>query len=137
MCGSDGRSQEVEWTQNQVPLTQFLAEMIFSPNKVPSSTIELTVNKRDDLSGPSTNIPQSRSGTRSGIREHWDSSGGSAGETLRRLRGSLSSLGSALGSSFRSGRGVSNGGPPGEELGLPEDGTRGRDRHSECDWQKT
>ena len=120
--------EEVQWAINQVPITQFLAKTIPSPTKASSSTIELTINKRDDLSGPSTNIPQSRSGT----LEHRGSSGGGAGEALRSLRCSLSSLGS----SFRGGRGVSDRGPPGEELRLPQDGTRGRDRHSECDWQK-
>lgn len=91
----------------------------------------LTINKGDDFSGPSTNLPQGGTGVLSGTGDGGTRGGGNLGETLRGLgggrRGTLTGLGGSLGG----GGGVPDSGSPDEELRLPKDGTGRRSGHLE------
>lgn len=81
----------------------------------------LTVNEGDDLAGGSTDLAQGTGGVGDGR------AGGSRdlGESLRSLGGRRRSGLTSLGGSLRGGGSVSDGGSPGQELRLPQDGTGG------------
>lgn len=81
------------------------------------------IDESDDFSGPSTNLPQSTADALGGIRKSGTSGGCDTRETSRCLGGSRGCSLASLLSRLRGGGGVSDSGPPGQELRLPKNGT--------------
>jgi hypothetical protein len=88
-------------------------------SKLSEERVFLTVDERDDLAGGTTDLAQ---GTGS-VGESRTGGGSDLGQTLRSLGGSRGGSLSGLGGSLRGGRSVSDGGSPGQELRLPQNGT--------------
>lgn len=82
----------------------------------------LTVDERDDLADGTANLAQGSGG----ITDGRTSGSGGLGETLL-------SLGSSLAGLLGVGRGVSDGGSPGQELRLPQHGTGGSGHVGDCE----
>jgi hypothetical protein len=92
------------------------------------SSVSLTIDERDDLAGGSTDLAQGTGGVGHGRA----SGSGDLGQTLRGLGGSRGSSLTGLRGSLRGGRSVSDGGSPGQELRLPQDGTGGSGHFEYC-----
>ena len=102
-----------------------------STSRISREELLLTLDKRDNFSGSSTNFLQSMADTLGSVPNGRPSRRRDTRETLRCLGSSRRSRFTGLGGSLGGGRGMSDRGPPGQELRLAQDGTGRCDGHIE------
>ena len=102
-----------------------------STSRISREELLLTLDKRDNFSGSSTNFLQSIADALGSVPDSGPSRRRDTREALRCLGGSRRSRLTGLGGSLGGGRGMSDRGPPGQELRLAQDGTGRCDGHLE------